>query len=173
MRKTIVSFAIILLVASTGMGCAQKKPPEVYQSAEITVGEKVIDSPLDVLIGDGDETNMPDPLLTRLDMKPSPEIPILKIGDTVVIDFKGTPPEQLKISDVLITKTEGLINKEESSIEFPFVSSDGKYEFEIERHETSLAPQEKASNAVHLRGYRIIATSGDTKYMYSFLFRTN
>lgn len=169
MRKKLV---LVVMLLSTFMGCTIKpstvktpgEPPEI----KIAIDGKKIDYVVEKNKWGGSVYDREDTFKTI--MKKDPDIPYIKIGKTVEVDFGKNVPDKLVISDIIINNDGSQLYQDNVNYKPVFELNEGKRTFKIDKNPASFLSSYYVENKKDIRGIRIIASWGENECEYAFVF---
>lgn len=170
MKKAIILFALILILAAVFMGCSSKsiqEPPEL----SINIRDKEIEYISAKNKWNGYVYDREDSFVTLL-MKQK-DIPIFEHGSVVEIAFESNPPDKFTVADILVNENGHQIYTEKEIKYIPVELNDGKCSFIIEKHFASYLSSSYEPDKIDIRGFRMIASWGENECEYAFVIKTN
>lgn len=100
-------------------------------------------------------------------------IPYLKPGTKVFLDFLTFPPKHIRGRDYIL-KDDGSIRYTKEIIgDVPLIKENGDYYFEVTKHMGSLLSSYYEEGKKDYRGIAIIIDQGGEEYAYTFVFKTD
>lgn len=170
MKKVIFLFLFMSILSAVLVGCSSnsiQEPPDL----SIIIGDKEIEYISAKNKWNGNIYDREDTFVTIL--KEQSDIPVFKNGSIVEISFKGNPPDNFTVSDILVDENGRQIYTDKEIKNVPIELIEGKCSFEIEKHFTSLlSSYYDHPSKEYLRGFRMIASWGENECEYAFVIKT-
>lgn len=101
------------------------------------------------------------------------DIPYLKNGEEISIDFGANPPDTLSISDGLLDDNGDYLYTSKEITDVPYVTKKGVYSFNLDTHIASYLSSHYEQDKKELRGFIINATWEKQEKKYAFAVQSN
>lgn len=155
-----------IILVSNSKSIIPQEPPEIL----ITVDGRSVNYVIGKNIWNGSIFDRLDNF--QLIIKENHEIIYVPIGKEFTVEFNGTSPDSIEITDEVID-TSGNVMFNNSGQDIPVELNKGKILFILKEHPATLLSSntETFENGV-IRGFRVLSKWGDNECEYTFVIKT-
>lgn len=165
----LIALAILIILLITG---CSPKPPKEPPELKITIGDKKINYVVAKNKWNGSMFDREDTFHTLMKENSVDDIPYIEIGEKAAVSFVSNPPDEFKVSDVLICENGDEMYSYKEIINVPVKYKNGKYYFVINKHLASALSSYYVEDKIDIRGFRMIASWGKNECEYAFVIKT-
>lgn len=170
--KRIAFLVLVMLIIAGGLiGCTSKGISMDAPTEPSQISISIDNQAVDYINSDAVES----PFLTIMSEDSNIEVPYIKLGEIVVIDFGDASPDTIEIYDNLIDKYGNNRYTYREIKEIPVELENGKCSFELKIHGASLlsSNSDDYQPGNTYRGFRIVCSWGESEREYSFVIRSD
>lgn len=169
MKQTLISILLVMVWLGIS-GCAESNIGVLkVRSGENEIKTSLLSTPKSESSTNSEESEF----RFAFEQEASNNIQYLKVGETITLDFGDSQPDTISIKDSVLNKSGDYQYPSKLSIEVPLTKENGKYNFKINKHMTSLLSSFFEENKKDYRGFSITATWGEEEFRYAFVVQTD
>lgn len=170
MKRIVLIICIILAIVTVGCSHKFDHLPEIT----VTSDSGIIGCATSILKW-GEVTNESENIFAKILEDGPVELPYIRLGERIYIQFNENPPDSAVMYDKLITEYGGNVYDERVTNEIPLVFQDGELSFVLEAHFASnlSSDSESYKDGNTIRGFKIVCKWGEDECEYGFVIRTD